>query len=96
MGDPPVFLFEVAEWQARDKMKLGEAELLFGNKPERGIRLVNKPTIQERELGSGLATIEQVEASGERRFNSWDGRRVAQVCDLFGSNGESPGSTRML
>lgn len=42
-------------------MKLGEAELLFGNKPERGIRLVNKPTIQERELGSGLATIEQVE-----------------------------------
>lgn len=60
MGDPPVFLFTVAEWQARDKMKLGEAEILFG-KRERGIRLVNKPTIQERELGSGLATIEQVE-----------------------------------
>ena len=54
VGDPPVFLLTVAEWQARDQMKRGEAELLFGNQPQRGIPLVHKPLTREIELGSGL------------------------------------------
>ena len=60
VGDPPIYLFSVPEWEARDNIKRRDAEVLNSGTRQRGIRLVPKLDIHEQQ-DSRLATLEQVE-----------------------------------
>jgi hypothetical protein len=60
-GDPPIFLFSVPEWEARDRIRRHEAVVMKTRRGARGIALVPKRETHEVEQGSGLATLEQVE-----------------------------------
>jgi hypothetical protein len=60
-GDPPIFLFSVPEWEARDRIRRHEAIVMKTRTGARGIAVVPKRETHEIEQGSGIATLEQVE-----------------------------------
>jgi hypothetical protein len=61
IGDSPVCVFSVPEWEARDSIRRREATVLNTRSGMRGIFLVPKPDTHETQQSGGLAILEQVE-----------------------------------
>jgi hypothetical protein len=60
VGDPPLYIRSIPEWQARDHIHRREAVVIRTSARIRGIRLVKPAVTHELQQGS-LATLEQVE-----------------------------------